>query len=203
VLATLVATATVLAAHPSKGLAHSQILVDSARPGVLAVGYGQAYFSDLGSAPLLLENLIASAPVREQIARRAGLPAGELGVIALDSTVLATVQPPPTEPVLVQLAGRPTIPMLDLEASAPTEAQAVRVANATYAAIKSYLDGPGRSSAFKLRVTRLGAPVGSSVSGQSLLVPLLAFLATIVICALVADVAVRLRPRALPAAPSL
>src|SRR5262249_2473431 len=141
--------------------------------------------------------------VREQIARRAGLPADELGVIALDSTLLATTQPPPTEPVSVQLAGRPTIPMMDLQASAPTEAQAVRVANATYAAINSYLVGPGRSSGFTPRVPRLGEPVGSSISGQSPLVPLLAFLATIVICALVADVAVRLRPPALPAAPSL
>jgi hypothetical protein len=140
--------------------AHTQILIDDRKVSVLQTGFDTDSFYNLQHGTVLAGSLLVQAPTRNYIAQLAHIP--ESAIQWTDSQVpidppLPETQPPPRYSVTV--AARPTPPILDVYAQAPTSAQARALVDASAAGLGKYLAGPGN---FGLRVTQLGT--GADVS---------------------------------------
>jgi hypothetical protein len=166
--------------------AHTQILVDSTPPGVLANAYSSDDFMYLHAGALLLAGIMVNDSLQVQIADRARLPIGEVHFSAPQAPSGAVVQQPAVRagaPYGLAVAARPTVPILDVYAEAPTEAEAMRLVDSAFNGLHDYLLGAGAAGTFHLRVTQLGR--GSEVKtpgGPSLLHTLAVFAAAFVAC---------------------
>jgi hypothetical protein len=151
------------APHPSG--AHAQILVDDVKVSVLADGFDYKSFGDLHQGALLAASVMARDPASRYIAQDAGIP---WSAIAFDDPQTPIDPPLPagkTAPAYsLTVATRPTVPVIDVYAQAPTEAAARRLANASASGLSRYLDGPG---GFGMRVSQMGngAQVSTTTSG--------------------------------------
>jgi hypothetical protein len=149
--------------HP--GGAHAQILVDDVKVSVLADGFDYKSFGDLHQGALLAASVMVRDPASRYIAHDAGIP---WSAIAFDDPQTPIDPPLPaskTAPAYsLTVATRPTVPIIDVYAQAPTEAAALRMANASASGLSRYLDGPG---GFGLRVSQMGdgAQVSTATSG--------------------------------------
>jgi hypothetical protein len=132
--------------------ASARVLVDYPRPLLsdrLATG---GDYRTLQKRAVLLGNIMASRPVREIVARRAGIDARQISSTA---RVTAAVQDAFSDTVSERRATEirtsasryelevqpdPIIPSVGVYARAPTVAEAVRIANAAVPAMREYLD---------------------------------------------------------------
>jgi hypothetical protein len=174
--------------------ASTQVVVDN--PGAAAVDFhqGSPELEALRNRALLVGNVIASAPVRQYIARRAHLAPGVLRIV-----------PPrtPAEPRPLAEAGNkkrasdlfrstnqyrldiqadPTVPVLDVLAQAPTAAAAASLANAAVDGARDYLKDLAVSERTpemsQVRLTQLGRANGGVINnGVARQVALLSFMA--------------------------
>jgi hypothetical protein len=136
--------------------ASARVLVDYPRPLLsdrLATG---GDYRTLQKRAVLLGNIMASRPVREIVARRAGIDARQISSTA---RVTAAVQDAFSDTVSERRATEirisasryelevqpdPIIPSVGVYARAPTVAQAVRIANAAVPAMRDYLGAVAR-----------------------------------------------------------
>lgn len=178
--------------------AHTQILVDDRRVSVLEAGFDINSFNDLHEGAVLAGSVMVQDPAREYIAQQAGIPAAAIEF----SDPQVPIDPPLPEPsppsrYSLTVAARPTVPILDVYAQAPTVAAARRLVDASVAGLRNYFAAPGD---FGLRVTQLGrGAVVSAGAGGALTGALEVFLGVFVLGCLATRFLDRAR-RAWPAA---
>jgi hypothetical protein len=139
--------------------AHTQILVNEPQPGVLSTGSGITNYAWLNNGALLLGNILTSDPGDFYIARAAGLPLNSISFNDPQSyfePIPGALPKAGTPPYSVSAVSDPSVPMVDVYATAPSQAMANRLVNAAYDGLHDYLYGPGSTGTFQLQITQLG-----------------------------------------------
>ena len=132
--------------------ATTHAIVDTPKSVLLDLRQDTYSLESLTNRAVLLGNVMASDPVRERIARRAGVPGGLLHVEA----PLTPEQPRPrpeagqeksasdilksTDQYRLSIEANPTVPELDVYAQSPSAATAAALANAAVDELKIYLE---------------------------------------------------------------
>jgi hypothetical protein len=133
------------------GTASTRVMVDTSKSLVLDIRYGTGDFDSLTERAVLLGNLMASAPVREYIARRAHVPAEVIRA----TTPLTPDFPRPlaaegeqkhmsdllrsTDQYRLNIQANPTVPIIDVYAQAPSAKAAEQLANGAVDGLRDYL----------------------------------------------------------------
>ncbi len=186
--------------------ASTQVLVDNPYSIVLDLNQGSYQLQQLAQSATLLGDVMVSLPVREDIARRVGVP-----VDLIQTSAPATPQFPQaitspnrtTSDLLssndqyrINVQANPTVPILDIYTEASRPAIAEALANAAVAGLRDYLQTyahavPARQ---QVRLEQLGAAQGGAVTG-GLRVEVLAlvFFAAFVVSCTVGMLIVRVR----------
>jgi hypothetical protein len=160
--------------------ASTQVVVDTPKSTLVDIRQDTSSLDALTNRAVLLGNVIASAPVRESIARRAHLPPEALQVV-----------PPltPKQPRVLAEAGNerhtsdilklndqyrlviqanPTVPMLQIFAQTPTAETAEALANGSVDALQAYLSdlaGTARTPGTdQIRLMQLGRAKGTVIN---------------------------------------
>jgi hypothetical protein len=139
--------------------AHTQILVNGPKPGILSTGSGVTNFNWLNNGALLLGNIMTSDPGDVYVARAAHVSVSDITFNDPQSYFLpipAALPKSGTPPYTVSAVSDPSVPMVDVYATAPTQAMANRLVNAAYRGLRDYLYGPGSTGTFQLQITQLG-----------------------------------------------
>jgi len=131
------------------GIASARMLIDT--PASQVVDLNPKGADTLNARASLLANLMVSAPVKSIIARDAGVPADRLIAIAPTApgsggpTVPTTLSQKASEAsktpgaYLLTLQSDETLPIVSIDAQAPTAAAAARLANAATTGLRDYL----------------------------------------------------------------
>lgn len=160
--------------------ASTSMLVDTPIPSLVDQRRDTYSFNDLMQRAVLLGSVISHGPVHTEIARRAGIPDRSLRVEAP-----LTRQDPriPLEPATekrtsdilrsndqyrLHIEVDPTVPVLDVYAQAPSARQAEELANAAFAASRTYVDELEASErtpgSVQLRLRQLGPAKGAVIN---------------------------------------
>lgn len=172
--------------------ASTRALVDAPRSTVLDLGATTTDIRSFTNRALLISNVMASAPVREYIARRAGVRAEQLQIASpvtpdwprpLDrpgerkSTGDILKEP---DEYRLSLQSNPTVPVIDVYAEAPSDEAAARLANGAVSGTRDYLRVLGAAQGIRsdqqVRLQQLGAAKGGPVNaGADFKIALLSF----------------------------
>ena len=132
--------------------ASTRVVVDTPRSMVLDLRQGTYDFTALRNRAILIGNVMASAPVREHVAKSAGIPVGALQVTAPRTPEeprprAETGQQKKATDILksndeyrLEIYTNPTVPILDIHAQGPTAEAAAKLANSTVAGTRDYLE---------------------------------------------------------------
>lgn len=133
------------------GVASASVLVDSPSSQVADLGDPElaAGSGILSARAELLVNLLVTSPLKERIAKRAGIPSNVLitqvgysdpaqGVSTTDSPGV-TVKPTDLEANILRLTLNDTVPIITFSARSPRPAQAVRLSNAAVTELERYM----------------------------------------------------------------
>ena len=169
------------------GVASAHILVDT--PSSQVVDVAPRGSGTLGVTANLLATLMIDGPIKADIASRAGLqPSQIVGTTTAAATAAPGASPLPSVPVTrrsyllnTQVLTNPagdTLPIIEVDAQAPTAAGAANLTSAAINGMHDYLNSTAASeqvpNADRLRVTGLGAPQPTAaVKGPSSLVGLI------------------------------
>lgn len=173
--------------------AQTRVLVDTPKSSVLDLEVNLSDFEGIKDRALLVGNVMASTPVRQYIARRAGIPANWLQVASPVtpewSRPLATSESKKsTEDLLkspdayrLSIQANPTVPILELYAEAPTAETAEHLANGAVAGMQDYLTDLGDQQSIpvaqQVHLEQLGKAKGEVINkGVSLKVAVIAFI---------------------------
>jgi hypothetical protein len=173
--------------------ASAHVLVDTPKSTVLDLRQGTLEFDAMTNRALLLGNVMASVPVREYIARRAGVPAD-----AIRATTPTTREYPraiadpenrrrpsdilrPTDEYRLKISANPTVPILDVYSQAPTAEASTELADAAVDGLRDYLATIARTQGVpksrQVRLEQLGRARGGVINdGVNLTVAVLSFL---------------------------
>jgi hypothetical protein len=172
--------------------ASTQVIVDTPRSAVIDLRQDTYSFAGLTNRALLLGNVMASLPVRDYIAARAGIPAEAITV----SAPLTPEQPrvvtdgghqPKTTDLLrspdefrLNIQANPTVPVLSIYSEAPDGPAAIRLANSAVDGLRDYLRTLSRQQGTperdQVKLDQLGRATGGPVNpGASLQIALLVF----------------------------
>ena len=158
-------------------LASAELLIDTSDSQVVAVGGKGPDLTTLASRADLIGNLMTGGPLKNAIARQAGVPAGTLAVVPPPNVNTPGVVPgsvvppgargvPDAEATVLYLTTDETLPILHVVAQAPRAETARRLSAATIAAVRSYLGSVAASqnipAANQLVVRRFGPPVAQT-----------------------------------------
>jgi hypothetical protein len=162
------------------GVATARVLVDT--PSSIVADLNPNGGASLSIHSQLLADLIASESVRAAIAQSAGLPEQDLvvrppSITAPGQTPVVRTVTAPEGASTVSLAADQTLPIVAVNAQAPTVAQAARLANATVTALRSYLLSVDISQrippSHRVVITALGtAQAATATQGRSPLIGL-------------------------------
>lgn len=164
----------------SVGVASTQMLVDAPQSPIADLGKP---FEPLASRASVYSKLIASAPVRQAIGRRVGIP-GEAINTAGPSAINQNTGGRPTSSsqrqqelvgegqsyrlVAVPIEGQP---IMSIQAQAPTAEGAMRLADAAIASLKEYVNRQQRREnvlpAYRVRVEQLGDSQGGQINSSA------------------------------------
>jgi hypothetical protein len=175
--------------------ASTRVLVDTPKSSVLDLEVNLSDFEGIKDRALLVGNVMASAPVRQYIGRRAGVPASWLQVaspvtpdwprpLANSESKKSTsdlLKSPDAYRLSIQ--ANPTVPILELYAEAPTAEAAEHLANGAVAGMEDYLKDLGATqevaASEQVHLEQLGTAKGEVLNkGVSVKVAILAFLLT-------------------------
>lgn len=174
-----------------------RVLVDTPKSKVLDLRAATQDFSGLTTRADLLGNVLASPPVREYIARHAGIPADR---IATSAPITANVPRVLTEPgsekrasdllrstdqYKIDVEANPSVPILDVYTQAPTTDAALRLANGSIEGLRDYLAQlaveQGVAERDQVKILQLGSARGGIVNpGVSKEIALLAFIVVLI-----------------------
>ena len=171
----------------SRGVgAHTQILVDGPRPGILSTVSGTTSYQWLRNGGLLLGNIMTSGPGADYIARRAHLPAADIDFSDPQSyfaTATGSVPGRRRPRFSLTVASDPSVPIVDVYATAPTASGAMNLIDASFTGLRDYLSRRGATDTYQLHVTQLGhGRVISTTGGLPVKSMLLRFIAVLVLC---------------------
>ena len=133
------------------GIASGAVLIDSQSSQAVDLGTGEVKVDvgSLSSRAKLLANLLVTRPLRDEIAMKAGVHPDRL-IAELSSTTEPGAPPPEASEVTVQaddpaaniirLQTSDTVPIITVNAQAPAEQTAARLAASTIARLQAYLD---------------------------------------------------------------
>lgn len=161
--------------------ASTQVVVDTPRSALIDLRQDTYDFEALRNRAVLLGNVIASLPVRVEIARRAHVPLEAVRVAAprtadFPRAVIGTRAERRTADILrsnnqfrLSIHANPTVPVLDIYAQAPDARSARALANAAVDGLRSRLTDIARSQETpdesRLRLTQLGRARGAVING--------------------------------------
>jgi hypothetical protein len=172
--------------------AQAQVVVDTPNSAVLDMRQDTTDIEPLKNRAVLIGTLMGSAAVRADIARRAGVPVERLQIVAPRTPE----QPRPieqsgqkkgpgdlvksTDQYRLDVQANPTVPLLTIDAQAPTAEAAQRLANASVAGLGDYLSGLASSQKtpkqMEVRLRQLGTAKGTVINhGVKLQVVLIVF----------------------------
>jgi hypothetical protein len=175
--------------------ASTHVVVDTPRSTLLDLRQDTYALDGLTKRAVLLGNVIANGPVRESIARRAGIP---VEVLHVDAPLTAK-QPRArieagnekkasdilrsNDQYSLNIQANPTTPVLDIYAQTPTAKSAETLANAAVDSLQAYLADLAQSESTpelqRIRLLQLGTARGVVINeGIHWQVALLAFLLT-------------------------
>lgn len=135
--------------------AATHVLVDTPQSTVVDLRQETYDLEGLTNRALLVSNAMASLPVREQIAKLAGVPDAAIAMTTplnaeypqsvTGSQAIAGVAPPLEYRLDIQ--ANTTVPVIDIGTEAPTEAGAKELANAAVDGLDAYLRDVARNGA--------------------------------------------------------
>jgi hypothetical protein len=148
------------------GTASTHVMIDTPRSTILDLRQPTDDLESLTNRAVLLGNVMASLPVRQYIARRAGVaperiqatspltaafprPVADAGSQKHASDLLRS-----TDQYRLNVQANPTVPILDVYTQAPTAAAAEGLANAAVVGLRDYLADVARAQ---------GTPTGQEV----------------------------------------
>jgi hypothetical protein len=155
-------------------LASADILIDTNDSQVVAIGGRGPDLPTLASRANLIGNLMTGGPLKEAIAKDAGIPGRQISVVPPANVNTPGVTPeavtppasrgvPDAEATVLSLSADETLPILHVVAQASDPEVARRLSSATITAVRNYL---GSVAAFQhipaanqLVVRQFGAPV--------------------------------------------
>jgi hypothetical protein len=160
--------------------AYTQMVVDTPESAVLDLRQPTNDLQPLKNRAVLIGTLMASAPVRSYIARRAGTTTPGLQVVAPRTPE----QPRPvnqsgkkpgprdllksTDQYRLDIQVNPTVPLLNIFAQAPSAKAAQELANASVTGLRDYLSDLARSERtptdMQVRLRQLGTAKGSVIN---------------------------------------
>jgi hypothetical protein len=182
--------------------ASTHVLVDTPKSKVIDLRANTYDFTSLTTRADLLGNVMASAPVREYIARRAGVDPRQIEAVAPVTANVPRVLTEPgsekrssdilrsTDQYRLDIQANPTVPILDISSQAPTKEAAERLANSAVDGLRDYLRDLGNRQGIgpdqQVRLEQLGRARGGVINhGVGLQIALLSFMVvfTISCCA--------------------
>jgi uncharacterized protein involved in exopolysaccharide biosynthesis len=161
--------------------ATTELLVDTPHSAVLDLRQGSSELEQMTSRAVLIGNVLASPPVLEYVARRAGVPAqtiraqppltpdfprplGGLGEDPHTSDLLKS-----TDQYRLNIQSNPTVPILQIHAQAPSARTAETLANAAVDGLSDYLQDTAREQGTPqgelVRLEQLGRTKGAVING--------------------------------------
>jgi hypothetical protein len=162
--------------------ATTRVLVDYPRTTVPDQRSTTSDFGALTTRAELLGSLMSSKPTVERIARRARIPADQIGAVQVVTAPVDRVFSEAgseerasrllvaEKPYRLEIQAKPTLPMLDVYAQAPSTAEAERLANASVGGLRDYLRAFAVRQGFKpgtgVRLKQLGQARGGVISGR-------------------------------------
>jgi hypothetical protein len=161
--------------------ASAQVVVDTPYSAVLDLRQGTDDIVPLKNRAVLIGTLMGSATVRADIARRAGVPTERLEVVAPRTPQ----QPRPveqsgakkgpgdllesTDQYRIDIQANPTVPLLNIDAQAPSAEAAEKLANAAVAGLGDFLRRVATSErtpkAMQVELRQLGTAEGKVING--------------------------------------
>ncbi len=157
--------------------ATTQVLVDNPDSIVLDLDSGTFQLSQMSQSAALLGNVMVSYAVREDIARRVGVPVGLIETSAPATPAFPQAVTAPNRKTTDLIASNdqyrinvqvnPTVPILDIYTEAHSPAIAKALANAAVAGLRDYVSGFAQSIPVNQRVEieQLGPAEGGAVTG--------------------------------------
>lgn len=159
------------------GEASAQVLIDTHRSQISDVSPPGA--TNLYARASLLADLLATAPVEQQLTRQLGLTPGELAVTPPPDSIIA-----PIKATALATAGQgvahgapswtlavtldPNLPLINLDAVAPSPQKAVQLANSAIAVLNQEVASVAASQRIRptsrVVVDTIGPPVGTPVA---------------------------------------
>jgi hypothetical protein len=172
--------------------ASSQILVDSP-DSTLVAGAELGTFEALSTRAKIYGQYLASLSARQEIAKRAGVPASSISTSgpfssATGQTAYSSQSSEERSSELLQegasnrlvFTAQEGVPILTVDAQAATADQAIALASASFATLKQYvhsLEADGKPVRQGVTVRELGAPEGGTLGGtNNIMLMVLAFL---------------------------
>jgi hypothetical protein len=161
--------------------ATTHVLVDPPRSMIVNPRAIRNDFDSLSTRTHLLGALMASDPVKELIAQRAGLDPDRIASIShITVNVPATLKQPDSEqrandillshePYRIDVQAKAVTPVIDVYTQAPTTAEAERLADAAAGGMREYLRllavRQGTDPSDQVRLEQLGAARGALING--------------------------------------
>lgn len=161
--------------------AGARLLVDNPRSLVSDRLATEGDYRTLHKRAVIMGNLIVTRPVRERLARRAGVPPADLGArVRVTENVAHVLTEPDSErratqlreaalPYRLEVHPDPRLPSLSIYAQAPTVAEAERIADAAAPAMRDHLrhlaSVNGADTATQVVIEQTGAARGAIING--------------------------------------
>jgi hypothetical protein len=173
--------------------ASTHVLIDTPKSKIIDLRANTYDFTSLTTRADLLGNVMASAPVREYIARRAGVDPLRIEAVAPVTANVPRVLTEPgsekrssdilrsTDQYRLDIQANPTVPILDISSQAPSKEAAERLANSAVDGLRDYLHVLGARQGIgpdqQVRLEQLGRARGGVINhGVSVQIELLSFL---------------------------
>jgi hypothetical protein len=161
--------------------ASTHVLVDTPHSTVLDLRQGTLELDGMTQRAVLLGNVMASLPVRDYIARRAGVPTARIRV----TTPITPEYPRPvvdpenrrrtsdlvrsTDQYRLKISANPTVPIIDVYSQAPDANAAQALANAAVGGLRDYLAAVAQTEGIspnnRVRLDQLGRAKGVVIAG--------------------------------------
>jgi hypothetical protein len=166
--------------HVQIAAASTHVLLDAPKSWIFEKNAGRPDFENLGRRGTMLGNMLASPPVLERVAERMGVPSQQVAAISrITSNVTETMTVPNLEmrvtqieqsrrPYRLDIQPDPNRPVLTIYAQAPTEPEAVKLADAAFASLHDELETQSNrarvSERWQIRIEQLGDPRGAVIN---------------------------------------
>ncbi|MCW2958747.1 MAG: hypothetical protein JWP18_1550 [Solirubrobacterales bacterium] len=166
--------------HLEMASASTSVFIDTPRSTMLDVTVTAGDFRAITNQSLLIANVMASAPVRERIARQAGVEASDIRMSSPVSPQWPRSLNRPGERATpgdllklpdeyrLSVLSNPTVPKIDIYATAPSPGAAARLADGAVRATQDYLRALGARQGIppsqQVRLEQLGTAKGGTIN---------------------------------------